>query len=124
MVGYAEKQDLRGAEEQRGLDPRRLRRRAAIEQQAEQMTQRAEPAQHGGDQRAGERPVALVERGKFARRVEQFVERAAAAQHAIDHVGGDPPDGEAGHVGSGSLNEPSLSRTLHSGPAQRGARNP
>ena len=98
VIGHVEKQDLRGAEKQRGLDARRLRRQAAFEQRPMQMAQGAEPAQHGRDQRARERAVAILERGELARRVEQLVERAAAAQHAVEDIGGDAAHGEAGHV--------------------------
>ena len=113
VVGHAEKQNLRGADEERGLDARRLRRRAAFEQAAEQMTQRAEPAQHGGDDGARQRPVALLEQCEFGRGVEQFVERTAAAQHAVDHVGGDAPDGEAGRIVIAAGTRPWFSPSLH-----------
>ena len=39
MVGHVEKQNLRGAEQERGLDPRRLRRQAAFEERPQQMAQ-------------------------------------------------------------------------------------
>ena len=64
MVGHVEQEDLRGADQQRGLDPRRIGRQAAFEQSAEQMPQRAEPAQHGRDDAAHQRAVALGERGE------------------------------------------------------------
>ncbi len=99
MVRHVEKQDLRGAEQERGLDPRRLRRQTTFEKRPKEMAQGAEPAQHGSDQRARQRAVALLQRGKLASvRVEQLIERAAAAQHAFDDVGGDAAHGEAGHV--------------------------
>ena len=100
VVGHVEQQNLRRAEKERGLDPRRLLRRAAIEEEAEEMAQRAEPAQHGRDQRPRQRAVALRQAGQRGARggaVELIVERAAAAQHAVENVGGEAPGGEAGH---------------------------
>ena len=114
VVGHVEKENLGRADQQRGLDPRRLRRRAAIEQEAQQTAQAAEPAQHGGDQRAREGAVALVERGELSGSVEQFVERPAAAQHAIDDIGGDAAGGEAGHVLRANRMGLRLVRSLHS----------
>ena len=102
MVGHFEPQDLRGADEQRGLDPRRIGGQAALEKKAEQMAQRAEPAQHGRDQAAHQRAVAVGERGEAgmrARAVELLVERPVAAQHAVEDVGGDPARGEARRLG-------------------------
>ena len=109
MIRHVEKKNLRGSDQQRAFDARRLRRQAAIEKEAEHMPQRAEPAQHDADQGAGERAVAILERGEFA--VEQFVERAAAAQHAVDNIGRDPADREAGHLGGGR--DRGFARALH-----------
>jgi hypothetical protein len=53
MVGHIEPQDLRRADEQRHFHPRRFRGHSAVEQPAEQVAQRPEPAQHGHDQMAG-----------------------------------------------------------------------
>jgi hypothetical protein len=98
VVGHVEEENLRRADQERGLDPRRLRRRAALEQETDQMTQRAEPAQHGRDQRTNEGAVALRHAGKIgvcAGALELVVEGAAAAQHGIEDVGRDAPGGEA-----------------------------
>ena len=54
VVGHFEKQNLRCADKQRGLDARRLRRRTALEKNSDQMAQGAKPPQHGRDQRAGQ----------------------------------------------------------------------
>ena len=104
MIGHFEPEDLRRAEEQRGLDPWRLCRQSAFEEKAEQVTQRAEPAQHGRDQRTRERAVAVGERRETPVRVgavELLVERAMAAQHAIENIGRDAASREAGNVGRG-----------------------
>ncbi len=114
MVGHIEKQDLRRTDKQRGLDPRRLRRQTAFEQNAEQMTQGAEPAQHRRDDGAGERAVALFERIKLGCTVEQIVERVPPAQHAVDDVGGDAADGEARHVLRVCGTSLRFGRSLHS----------
>ncbi len=101
MVGHVEEQNLRRAEEERGLDPRRLRRRTVLEHAGDQMAQRAEPANDGRDQRPRQRAVAVGERGKSrmgAGAVELVVERAAAAQHRLEDIGGDAPGGEALHL--------------------------
>jgi len=100
VVGHVEQQNLRRAEKERGLDPRRLLRRTAIEEKTEEMAQRAEPAQHGRDQRPRQRAVALwkaVQRGARGGGLELIVERAAAAQHGVKNVGGEAPGGEARH---------------------------
>ena len=100
MVGHVEQENLRRAEKERGLDPRRLLRRAAIEEKTEEMAQRAEPAQHGRDQRPRQRAVALRQggqRGACGGALELIVERAAAAQHGVKNVGGEATGGEAGH---------------------------
>ena len=97
MVGHVEEQDLRGAHQQRAFDLRRVGRQPAFERGCEQMAQRAEPPQHGGDQAAHQRAVAL---GQLAQRrliFELFVERTLAPQHAVENLGGDAADGKAGN---------------------------
>ncbi len=93
MVGNLQKKNLRGAEEQRRLDERRLRGRTAIEKQRDEMAQRAEPAQHRRDERARKRAVALgqVRQSPDCAPAPSsiVIERAVAAQHAVDDVGGD-----------------------------------
>ncbi len=64
MVGHFEKQNLRGADQERGLDPRRLRRQPVLEQRPEQMAQGAEPAQHHGNDRPRQPTVAIGHRRK------------------------------------------------------------
>ena len=59
MVGHFEKQNLRGTDQQRGLDPRRLRRRPLLEKRPEQIAQGAEPAQHDGNDRPRQPAVAI-----------------------------------------------------------------
>jgi hypothetical protein len=100
VVGHLEPEDLRGADEQRALDPRRVGRQPALEHAADEMPQGAEPAQHRGDQRAHQRAVAI---GQGRQRgmcplLELLVERPLAAQHRFEDLGGDPARGEAGRV--------------------------
>src|SRR5215472_2241110 len=95
MIGYIEKKNLNCADEERRLDPRRLRRQTAIQKTPDQMAQRAEPAQYRRGQGADQRAVALGERGELVCRIEKFVEGAAAAQDAIENIGSEPAHGEA-----------------------------
>ena len=97
MVGHIEKQDLRGTDKERGLDPRRFGRKPAAQPVADQPAQRAEPAQHGRDDAADQRPVALGERGEASPRlgcVELLVERPAAHKHRLEELGGDTARGK------------------------------
>ena len=85
VVGHFEKQDLRCANEQRGLDARRLRRRTAFEKKPDQMAQGAKPPQHGRDQRAGQGAVALGKAGERSictgrLRIARRADDAAAAR--------------------------------------------
>ena len=101
VIRHVEPEDLRRAEQQRGLDPRRVGRQAALEQMPEQMPQRAEPAQHRRDQPAHQGAVAIGQRGEIGMRglvVELLVERSSAPQHAVEDVGGDPARREAGRI--------------------------
>ena len=97
MIGDVEEQDLRGTNQQRGLEPRCIRRQAAFQEAREQMTQRAEPAHHGCDDRPHQGAVALLERVELAS-FELFVERPLAAQHSVDQAGRDAASREAGNV--------------------------
>ena len=100
MVGHVEKQDLRGSDQQHGFDARRILGKAGVEELPQQMAQRADAAQHGGDELAHQRAVALGERRKprmRIRAVELGVERTMAAQHIVQDVGGDATGGEAGN---------------------------
>ena len=102
MIGHIEKKDLRRPDQQRGLDARRVLRQAALQQQAEEMAQAAEPPQHDRDQRPDQRTVAIRQAGKTGLDIRAFkllVERTASPQHAVDDVGGDAPNGEAGRIG-------------------------
>ncbi len=96
VVGHVEKQDLRGADQQRAFDPRRAVGKTAFEQAGEQMTQRAEPAHDGRDDGAHQRAVALVLERIEVAGFKLLVERPLAPQHALDDVRGDAPGGEAG----------------------------
>ncbi len=99
VVGGFEPQDLRGADEQDGFDPRRVG--GKLEPVAEEMAQRTEPAQHHRHQGAHQRAVAMRKRCEIRVRrpiVKLFVERAVAAQHAVEDVDRDPPRGEAGRL--------------------------
>ena len=100
MIGHVEPQDLRRAEQQRGLDLRRVGRSAALEQPAEQVPQRAQPPQHQRDQRAHQRAVAVGERCQAGMRlvVELLVERPAPLQHRREDVGRDAAGGEPGRL--------------------------
>ncbi len=95
VVGHLEPENLRGADQQRGLDPRRVGGKTALEQQAEQMAQRAEPPQHRRHHGAHQRAVAIGERRQRRMRlvVELLVERPPSAQHRLDDVGGDSAGG-------------------------------
>ena len=78
VIGNVEKQDLRGADQQRAFDPRRTVGKSAFEQAGEQVTQRAEPADHGRDDGAHQRPVALLLECIEAAGFKLFVERPLA----------------------------------------------
>ena len=105
VVRHIEKQNLCGAEQERGLDTRRMHRQPALDEQADEMAQASEPAQHGADQCARQRPVALFKRRQCAatgvRLVKQFIEPAALPQHALDDIRSSEARGEAGSVLSG-----------------------
>ena len=114
MVRHVEPEQLCGADEQDGLDPRRVGRKAAVERACEQVPQGAQPAQHGADKLARQRPVPLLQRREGAARLatlKLLVERPVPPQHAVEEIGGDPPGGEAWHLGrsaSGSRHERKL----------------
>ena len=99
MIRHVEEQDLRGADQQHGLDARRVGGKSALEELAEQMAQRAEPAQHGRDELAHQRAVAVGERREARMRSASSspIERPLAAQHVVEDVGGDAAGGETGH---------------------------
>ena len=116
---------MRGADQQDGFGARRVGRETFFEQAAEQVAQRAEPAQHGRGQPPHQGPVAVgqagqAEMGAFAGKL--FVERHTLAQHAVNNVRGDAPGREARDFrlgrGSRSHHDPllpqivSLSRVL------------
>ena len=99
VVRHFEPKNLRGADQQRGFDPRRVGGKAACEPTTEQMAQRAEPAQYRRHQGAHQRPVAIRQSSKIGMRcaiVELLVERPASAQHAVEDVGGDSARGKPG----------------------------
>ena len=98
MVGHVEPEDLRGADEQDGLAARRVAGKAALEQAAEQMAQRAQPPQYGGGQAPHQRAVAVGERreaGMGGLAGKLLVERQPPAQDAVEDIGGNPAGGEA-----------------------------
>ncbi len=124
MVGHLEPENLRGAEQQCGLHPRRVGGKAALEHAAEQMAQRAEPAQHRRHQLAHQRAVAVGERGEVAMRrrvVELLVERPAAAQHPVEDVGGDAARRQPGRLSGVPGDQPHGPRRAAwpQGPAER-----
>ena len=102
MVGHFEKQNLRRADQERDLDPRRLRRQPLLEQRAEQMPQGAEPAQHHGNDRPRQPAVAIGQRrqrrGRSARigAFEHLVERPVPIEHALDDIGRDAAHRQTG----------------------------
>ena len=104
MVGHFEKQNLRRADQERGLDPRRLRRQPLLEKRPKQMAQGAEPAQHDGNDRPRQPAVAIGERRKRRGRgarigaFEHLVERPVPIEHALDDIGRDPPHRQTGRV--------------------------
>ena len=80
MVRHVEQQDLRGADQQRGLGAGRVARHAAVETGSDDVAQRAEPAQHPGDDAADQGAVAVGEMRQPDMRapaVELLVERPA-----------------------------------------------
>src|SRR4029078_10305839 len=100
MIGDIEEQDLRGADQKRRFDPRRIRRGAAVEQAGKHFAQSAEPAQHGADNVARECTVALGEEAEAVVAlavVELLVERTAAAQHVVENILGDAPRWQTGN---------------------------
>ncbi len=102
VVGHLEPEDLHGADQQYGFDARRIARETLVEIAAEQMAQRAEPAQRGGGEPPHQRAVAFGQRRQArmgALAGELFVERDAPPQHAVENVGGDPARAKAGHFG-------------------------
>ena len=103
MIGNAKKKDLSGPDQQARSRLAAPRRRAAIQEQTEQMPQGAEPAQHGRYQGAGQRAVAFFQQGKVAGRVQHLVERATLAQHPIDDDGGNAPNGKTRHLKTRNL---------------------
>ena len=81
---------------------RRVGRNAAVEQPRQQMAERAEPAQDGGDQAAHQRTVTVGQRfqgGMGAGAFELVVEGAAPVQHAVEDVSGNSPCRQARHFG-------------------------
>ncbi len=95
MVGHVEPENLRRADQQRRLHPRRVAGNAALEAKAEQVAQGAEPAQDRRGECADERAVAIGQRREPRGGVlELDVERTPAAEHAVEDVGGDPARGE------------------------------
>ncbi len=62
VVGHVEPEDLRRADQERGLGARRIGGHAAVEVSAEQVAQCAESAQHRGDQMPCQCAVAIGER--------------------------------------------------------------
>ena len=99
MIGHFEPEDLRGADQQNGFHARRVGGKAFLEKAAEQLPQRAEPPQHGGDKAAHQRAVAVGEPGQTGMgglAGELLVERDLPPQDAVEDVGGDPSGGEAG----------------------------
>ena len=101
MVGHFEPEDLRSADQQRGLHPRRFGWKPACEQTAQPMAQRAEPAQHAGDEGTHQSAIALRQGGEIATRclvVDLLVERPAAVQHPLENVGGQPARDETGNL--------------------------
>ena len=97
MVRNVHEQDLRGADQQRGLDARRIDGESALEEFAHDVAQRAEAAQRGRGEHAGEGAVAVGERGQARMPFKLQIERAPAAQHAVDYIGGDAAGGKTGH---------------------------
>ncbi len=98
VIGHIEQKDLRRAEQQGGLDPRRVGRKTALEHRPKQMPQRSESSQDRRHQPPRQRAVAVLKAGKVRMRmraVELLVERAPPPQHAFQYLGGDAAGGEA-----------------------------
>ncbi len=104
VVRHLEPHDLRGAQQQCGLEARRVGRQAAVEEMAQQVSQRAEPAYDCRRQRPHQRAVAIGQGREIGMRrlvLELLVERPLAPQHAVQHVGGDAAGGKSRRVGDG-----------------------
>ena len=101
VIRHIEKENLRGADQQRAFHTRRLRR-AAFEKAPKHVAERAEPAQHDGNQRPGQRAIAILETREVNGPFDEFVERTAAAQHAVENVRRDPAGRQACHFAGGS----------------------
>jgi hypothetical protein len=101
VVGNVEKKDLRSADQKHAFGAWRVVGTSAFEQTAQQMPQRAEPAQNGCDEPAHERAVSIRESdqsGVGLLAIELFVEGSAATQHGIEDVDCDPPRGQSWNV--------------------------
>ncbi len=99
MVRHFQPEDLRRADQQNGLDARRVGGKALFEKSAEQVAQSAEPPQHGGGKPTHQRAVAVGEQrqagmGRFARQL--LVECDLPPQDAVENIGRDPTGSEAG----------------------------
>src|SRR4051812_44410961 len=102
MIRHVEKENLRSADQQHGLDARRIVRKSALEEFLEEMPQRADTAQHGRDQLADQRAVTICERGEAGMRLGALklrVERTPPAQHIVEDISGDAACGQSRNLG-------------------------
>jgi hypothetical protein len=91
---------LRRAEQQDCLNAWGVRRKSLFEETAQQMTQRAEPAQDGSGQSAGQGAVAIGQSGQARVCIlagEELVERYTPPQNPVEKIGGNSSSGEAGN---------------------------
>ena len=101
VVGHIKPQDLRRADEKRGLHARCAGGNAALEKGAEHTPQRAQPPQHRRRQRAYQRAVAIRQDREIILRgpvLELLVERTPAVQDAFQNVGREAPGGKPRRV--------------------------
>ena len=68
MIGHVEEKNLRRADQERGLGARRLLRQATLDEEADQMAQRAKPPQYRSDQTPHQSAVAVRERDQAGMR--------------------------------------------------------
>ena len=102
MIGHIHPENLRGADQERALRTRRVRRDTAIEQARQQMAERAEPPKNRRHQPPHQGAVAIGQRlqaGMGACAVELVVEGAVLVQYAVEYISRDPPCRETGHFG-------------------------
>jgi hypothetical protein len=100
MIGHIEKQDLRRPDQQRGLDARRVFRQAALQHQAKERAQGAEPPQHDRDQRPDRALVAIRQPARpDGARAFSCSSSGRCRRSTPSTMSAATPDAEAGRLG-------------------------